>query len=39
MAEDKLFYIGQKAFIEKGGKVLVLFDPGLGLDFPGGRSK
>ncbi len=36
-AEDKLFYIGQKAFIEKNGKVLVLFDPQLGLDFPGGK--
>ena len=37
MAEDKLFYIGQKAFIEKDGKVLALFDPKLGLDFPGGK--
>ncbi len=31
------FYIGQKAFIEKDGKVLVLFNPFGELDFPGGR--
>ncbi len=37
MPEDKQFYIGQKAFIEKDGKVLVLFDPQIGLDFPGGK--
>lgn len=37
MPEDKQFYIGQKAFIEKEGKVLILFDPKLGLDFPGGK--
>lgn len=37
MAEDKLFYVGQKAFIEKNGEVLVLNDPVLGLDFPGGK--
>ncbi len=37
MEDDKLFYVGQKAFIEKGGQVLVLIDPDLGLDFPGGK--
>ena len=37
MPEDKLFCVGQKAFIEKDGEVLVLFDPKLGLDFPGGK--
>jgi 8-oxo-dGTP diphosphatase len=34
---DKQFYIGQKAFIEKDGSILVLHDPLLGLDFPGGK--
>jgi 8-oxo-dGTP diphosphatase len=34
---DALFCVGQKAFIEKDGKVLVLFDPSEGLDFPGGK--
>lgn len=37
MAEDKLFYVGQKAFIDKGGSVLILNDPVNGLDFPGGK--
>ena len=37
MKDDALFCIGQKAFIEKDGKVLVLFDPLFGLDFPGGK--
>src|SRR4030042_4668310 len=37
MAEDKLFYVGQKAFINKNDEVLVLFDPILGLDYPGGK--
>ena len=37
MAKDKLFCVGQKAFIEKDGKVLVLHDPTEGLDFPGGK--
>ncbi len=36
MAEDKMFYVGQKAFIDKDGEVLVLFDEA-GLDFPGGK--
>ena len=37
MKKDALFCVGQKAFIEKDGKVLVLFDPKAGLDFPGGK--
>lgn len=37
MKEDALFCVGQKAFIERDGKVLVLFDPIEGLDFPGGK--
>lgn len=37
MNEDKLFYVGQKAFIDKDGEVLVLIDPVYGLDFPGGK--
>lgn len=37
MAEHAVFWVGQKAFIEKNGEVLVLHDPAEGLDFPGGR--
>lgn len=37
MKRDKMFYVGQKAFIEKDGKVLVLFDPRNHIDFPGGK--
>jgi len=37
MKNDALFCIGQKAFIEKNGKVLILNDPKEGLDFPGGK--
>ena len=37
MAEDKQFYVGQKALIDKEGEVLVLRDPLEGLDFPGGK--
>ena len=37
MKEDALFCVGQKAFIEKDGKILVLHDPIEGLDFPGGK--
>ena len=37
MAEDKQFYVGQKAFINKEGEILVLFDPILGMDYPGGK--
>jgi 8-oxo-dGTP diphosphatase len=33
----KLFEVGQKAFIEKDGCVLVVFFPNGWLDFPGGR--
>ena len=37
MKEDASFYVGQKAFIEKDGQVLVLGDPIEGLDYPGGK--
>ncbi len=37
MPEDKFFCFGQKAFINKNDEVLVIFDPILGLDFPGGK--
>ncbi|MSU55295.1 MAG: NUDIX domain-containing protein [Candidatus Taylorbacteria bacterium] len=37
MADDKLFYVGQKAFINKSGSVPVLNDPNSKLDFPGGK--
>ena len=37
MKDDALFCVGQKAFIEKDGKVLILYDPVEGLDFPGGK--
>lgn len=37
MKDDALFCVGQKAFIEKDGKVLVLRDPSEGLDYPGGK--
>lgn len=37
MVDDALFCVCQKAFIEKDGKVLVLFDPVIGPDFPGGK--
>jgi 8-oxo-dGTP pyrophosphatase MutT (NUDIX family) len=33
----KLFQVGQKAFIERDGQVLVVFFPNGRLDFPGGR--
>ena len=36
MAEDKLFFVGQKAFIYKEGEILVMKDD-FGLDFPGGK--
>jgi len=35
--DHELFYVGQKAFIEKDGKVLVLINPHKEIDFPGGR--
>ena len=37
MKKDALFCVGQKAFIEKDGKVLILYDPVEGIDFPGGK--
>ncbi len=37
MAEDKTFYVGQKAFIEHEAKLLVLIDPAMGVDLPGGK--
>ncbi|MCX6724075.1 MAG: NUDIX domain-containing protein [Candidatus Staskawiczbacteria bacterium] len=38
MKKDALFCVGQKAFIEKDGKVLVLADhPSGRVDFPGGK--
>jgi 8-oxo-dGTP pyrophosphatase MutT (NUDIX family) len=37
MANDQLFFVGQKAFIEKGGRVLVLFNEKGKLDLPGGK--
>ena len=37
MAQDKLFFVGQKAFIEKDGKILVLFNSKNRVDFPGGK--
>lgn len=37
MKKDALFCVGQKAFIKKDDKVLVLNDPLAGLDFPGGK--
>lgn len=35
--EDKLFFVGQKAFIDRNGEVLVLNYPKANLDFPGGK--
>lgn len=38
MKEDALFCVGQKAFIEKDGKLLILMEEcHEGLDFPGGK--
>lgn len=37
MKNEAQFYVGQKALIEKDGKVLVVFDPVFGFDFPGGK--
>ncbi|MFA5348978.1 MAG: NUDIX domain-containing protein [Candidatus Paceibacterota bacterium] len=37
MKKDALFCVGQKAMIEKDGKILVLNDPIEGLDYPGGK--
>lgn len=37
MKEDATFYVGQKAFIQKGDEVLVLQDTLKHLDYPGGK--
>ncbi len=37
MKEDALFYVVQKAFIDKDGEILTLNDPNEGLDYPGGK--
>lgn len=37
MANDKDFFVGQKAFIEKDGQLLVLFNEESKLDLPGGK--
>lgn len=37
MKQDAQFYVGQKAFIQKGDEILVLGDPLEGLDYPGGK--
>ena len=39
MAQDKMFYVGLKAFIKKNDKILILNDPQHGLDFPGGKMQ
>lgn len=37
MKEDELCFVGQKAFIEKDGQLLIINEPTDGLDFPGGK--
>jgi len=37
MAKDRKFFVGQKAFIEKDGEVLILFDEKSKIDIPGGK--
>lgn len=39
MANDQLLFVGQKAFIAKDGEILILVDPQLGVDLPGGKIK
>ncbi len=39
MTSDQLLFVGQKAFIDKDGEILVLTDPQLGVDLPGGKIK
>ncbi len=39
MINDQLLFVGQKAFIDKDGEILVLTDPQLGIDLPGGKIK
>ncbi len=35
--DDIVCFIGQKAFIDRDGKLLVLHDPQMGWDLPGGK--
>ena len=35
--DDLMCFIGQKAFIEKNGKLLMMHDPQMGFDLPGGK--
>lgn len=37
MKNNALLFVGQKAFIERDGKVLILICPNGWLDFPGGK--
>jgi 8-oxo-dGTP diphosphatase len=37
LPEDQLFLVGQKAFIERDGRLLILFFDGRKVDLPGGR--
>jgi len=37
MTEDELFFVGQKAIIEHNGSILLLNDPDIGDDLPGGK--
>ncbi len=37
MEDAEYFKVGQKAFIEREGKILILNDPIRGLDLPGGK--
>lgn len=37
--DDLVCFIGQKAFIKKDGELLILHDPSMGLDLPGGKVK
>lgn len=39
MISDQLLFVGQKAFIDKDGEILILTDPQLGVDLPGGKMK
>jgi len=37
MTNNQTFFVGQKAFIQKGEQLLVLIDPKWGVDLPGGK--
>lgn len=39
MKDDQEFFVAGKAFIEKDGKILILFSEKFGMDFPGGKLK